>query len=93
LEDVAWHGVLEPQEKLDHTLFPRSSDLSFALYHVPVLLRIFPDGYGLAVLSFLVLVISSITWREIAKCTGGLQTVVVQHSTSDAAILAAVLWP
>jgi hypothetical protein len=92
LEDLAWRGVLEFQEE-GLAYLPKRNDLWFALYHVPVLLCIFPDGWGLATLSFFVLVISSMSWREIAKRTGGLQSIVMQHAAADAAILAAVLWP
>jgi len=89
LEDLAWRGVLA-DERTPMGLCPQ--DFWFAIYHVPVLLYVFPGAWLLAGISFGVLVASSIIWREITKRTGGLQSVILQHAAADAGILAAVLW-
>lgn len=93
LEDLAWHGVLaDPVRPGRAWWVPSSHDGWFALYHVPVLFCIFPGAWALAGLSFAVLVVSSIRWRETARITGGLQSVILQHAAADGAILGAVLW-
>jgi hypothetical protein len=89
LEDLAWHGVLSVKPIVG-PFHPH--DFWFAIYHVPVLLKIFPGAWVLAGISFIVLVLSSATWRIVAKRTGGLQAMVLQHAAADAAILGAVLW-
>jgi hypothetical protein len=94
LEDLFWHGVLaNPVAPGGRWWRPTPLDFWFALYHVPVLLTLFPGAWALAVLSFVVLLGSSVHWREIARNTGGLQSVILTHAAADGAILAAVLWP
>jgi membrane protease YdiL (CAAX protease family) len=90
LEDLAWRGVLGDEATLKKRC---AHDLCFAIYHVPVLLYMFPGAWLLAGISFVVLVGASVLWRQIANRTGGIQSVILHHAAADAGILAAVLWP
>jgi hypothetical protein len=88
IEDLAWCGLLA-----DGTTSRgfRFHGFWFAIYHLPVLLFIFPGAWLLAGISFVVLLSASMLWRHIAGRTGGLQSVILQHAAADAGIMAAAV--